>query len=98
MGLHILTSNDIINEAAHNIIQERIRTAARVRVGKILNWGEFTTSIKNGNTHCACCVEIHVSHFVNVVKYACDQCSILAQFNIFDRTMGFYWSYSNTHF
>ena len=61
-----------------------------VQLRKIWNQAEFTTSIKNSNTHCAGCIE--KSHFVNVAKCACDQCSILVQFNNFALTMGFYWS------
>ena len=30
----------------------------------------------------------------NVAKRACDQCSIFIDFNNFDLTTGFYWSYT----
>ena len=48
-------------------------------------WVEFTTGTKDSST-----LHLEMSHFVDVAKCACDQCSVWL--NNFDWTTSFYWS------
>ena len=56
---------------------------------EITNQSEFTPNTKYSNTYCACCVDIRLLllSMWHGVLYS-------VQFNNFDHTTGFYWSYT----